>query len=158
MECLINQSRVACNLITNFEVALIKKPWQCSVLSRTLLVAVTSPPPHLGGGGGRVRLHVGYLGIPAIFQLVGHAFVSITFAFSCYSRSVKARNCRSDRRETGTQIGQIGKTENRNGYQIRKPINIFRENQMHKNGKSVNRNKHQNRETEVLWHKNPSKK
>ena len=29
----------------------------------------------------------------------------------------------------GTQIGQIGKTENRIGYQIRKPINIFRENQ-----------------------------
>ena len=28
----------------------------------------------------------------------------------------------------GTQIGQIGKTENRIGYQIRKPVSIFREN------------------------------
>ena len=39
---------------------------------------------------------------------------------------------------------------------IRKPINIFRENQnqMLKNGKSVNRNEHQNRENEVFWHKN----
>ena len=38
---------MACNLVTNFEVALIKKLWQCSVLSRTLL----SPPPWGGGGG-----------------------------------------------------------------------------------------------------------
>ena len=30
--------------------------------------------------------------------------------------------------ETRTQIGQIGKTEKRIGYQIRKPISIFREN------------------------------
>ena len=37
----------------------------------------------------------------------------ITFAFSGYSKSVKARNCRSDRRETGTQIGQIGKKKKR---------------------------------------------
>ena len=29
--------------------------------------------------------------------------------------------------ETGTQIGQIGKTENHIGYQIRKPVGIFRE-------------------------------
>ena len=91
--------------------------------SRTL----PSPSPW-GRGSGRVRLHVGYLGIPAIFQLVCHAFLSITFAFSGYSRSVETRNCRSDRRETGTQIGQIGKTENRIGYQIRKPVSIFREN------------------------------
>ena len=42
---------MACNLVTNFEVALIKKLWQCSVLSRTPLVALLSPPPHLGGGG-----------------------------------------------------------------------------------------------------------
>ena len=41
---------------------------------------------------------------------------------------MEERNCRSDRRETGTQIGQIGKTENRIGYQVRKPVNIFREN------------------------------
>ena len=77
---------------------------------------------------GRVRLLVGYLGIPAIFRLVCHAFLSITFAFSGYSRSVEARNYRSDRREIGTQIGQIGKIENRIGYQIRKPAGIFREN------------------------------
>ena len=32
---LINQSHVACNLVTNFEMALIKKLWQCSVHSRT---------------------------------------------------------------------------------------------------------------------------
>ena len=50
---------------------------------------------------------------------------SITFAFSGYSRSVEARK---DRRETGTQIGQIGKTENRIGYQIRNPAGIFGEN------------------------------
>ena len=70
------------------------------------------------GGGGRVRLHEGYLGISTIFQLVCYVFVSITFALRCYSRSVEARNCRSDRRETGNQIGQTGKTENRNRYQI----------------------------------------
>ena len=40
---------------------------------------------------------------------------------------MEARNCRSDRRETGTQIGQIGKSENRIGYQIRKPVSIFQE-------------------------------
>ena len=132
MECWIHQSRarVAWNSVSNFKVALIKILWQCSVLSRTLRVAVPSPPPTLreGVGRGRVRLLVGYLGIPAIFQLVCHAFLSITFAFSGYSRSVEARNCRSDRRETGTQIGQIGKIENRIGYQIRKPTGIFREN------------------------------
>ena len=33
---------------------------------------------------------------------------------------MEARNCRSDRRETGTQIGQIGEIEKRIGYQIRK--------------------------------------
>ena len=103
------------------------------MLSRTL-----PPPPQ----------HVGYLGIPTIFQLVCHAFVPITFAFSWYSRSAEARNCRSDRRETGIQIGQIWKSEN---------LLIFfpkTENQILKNGKSVNRNEHPNRETEVLWHKN----
>ena len=50
------------------------------------------------------------------------------FALSGYSRSLEARNCRPDRRETGTQIGQIGKTKNRIGCQIRKPVSIFREN------------------------------
>ena len=105
---------------------MIKILWQCSVLSRTLRVAVPSPPPTLreGEGRGRVRLLFG-VGIPAIFQLICHAFLSITFAFSGYSRSVEARNCRSDRRETGTQIGLIGKTENRIGYQIRKPVSNF---------------------------------
>ena len=48
--------------------------------------------------------------------------------YSGYSRSVGARSCRSGRRETGTQIGLIGKTENHIGYQIRKPVCIFREN------------------------------
>ena len=50
---------------------------------------------------------------------------SITVTFSGCSRSVEVRNCRSNRRETGTQIGQIRKTENRIGYQIRKPVSIF---------------------------------
>ena len=85
----------------------------------------TLPSPPLLLRRGRILLRVGYLGIPAIFQLVCHAFLSITFAFSGYSRSVEARNCRSDRRETGTQIGLIGKTENRIGYQIRKPVSNF---------------------------------
>ena len=64
---------------------------------------------------------------------------------------MKARNCRSDRRETGTQIGQIGKTENRIGYQIRKPVSIFRENRKPnaKQRKSANRNEHQSRKTDL---------
>ena len=114
----INQSRVACNLVTNFEVALIKKPWQCFMLSCTL---------HIGAPS-RLQLHVGYLGIATIFKLVCHTFVLITFAFSCYLRSVKARNCCSGQRETRTQIGQIGKTKKCIGYQIWKPVNIFRKN------------------------------
>ena len=58
---------------------------------------------------------------------------------------MEERNCRSDRRETGTQIGQIGKTEN--------PLIFFAktENQMLKNGKSANRKEHQNLETEVFF-------
>ena len=60
--------------------------------------------------------------------MVCHAFLLITFAFSSYSRSVEACNCCSDWRETGTQIGQIGKTENHIRYQIWKPISIFYEN------------------------------
>ena len=79
----------------------------------TLPVAASSSPPHLRGGEG-CDISIGFL--------------SITFAFSDYSRSVEARNCRSDRRETGTQIGLIGKTENRIGYQILKPVSIFPEN------------------------------
>ena len=96
-------------------------------------------------------LHVGYLGISTIFQLVCNAFVSIKFVFSCYSRSVEARNCRSDRRETGTEIGQTGKTENRIGYQI---FFVKTENQMLKDGKYANRNEHLNRETDVFWNTN----
>ena len=67
-------------------------------------------------------------GILAIFHLVCHAFLSITFTFSGYLRSEEARNCLSGRRETGTQIGQMGKTENCIWYQIREPVSIFREN------------------------------
>ena len=132
---------MACSLVTNFEVALMKKLWQCSVLSRNLRVAVPSPPPPWGRG--RVRLHVGFSGIPAISQLVCHAFPSITFAFSGYSRSVEPRNYRIDRRETGTQIGQIGKAKNCIGSE--NPLVSFAktENQMLKNGKSANRNEHQ---------------
>ena len=144
---LINLSRVACNLVTNFEVALIKKLWQCSC-NRTLPF-----PPTLGEGYG----YVGYLGIPAIFQLVCHTFLSITFAFICYSRSVEARNCRSDRRETGTQIGQIGKTENRIDIKSENPLVFFAkiENHMLKNGKSANYYEHQNRKAEVFSAQKP---
>ena len=67
-------------------------------------------------------------GILAIFHLVCHAFLSITFTFSGYLRSEEARNCLSGWRETGTQIGQMGKTENCIWYQIREPVSIFREN------------------------------
>ena len=95
---------------------------------RSLRVAVPSPPLPPPWGRGRVRLHVGFLGIPTISQLVCHASPSITFAFSGYLRSVEPRNYRIDRRETGTQIGQIGKAKNCIGYQIRKPVSIFREN------------------------------
>ena len=84
------------------------------------------PPPTLEGTATR-RLPKNPCVISVLFQ-VCHAFASITFALRCYSRSVEAHNCRSDRRETGTQIGQRGKTENCIGYQIRKPVNIFREN------------------------------
>ena len=39
------------HLVTNFKVALIKKLWQCSMLSCTLHVAIASPPaPTLGEG------------------------------------------------------------------------------------------------------------
>ena len=115
-------------MVTNFEVASIKKLWQCSVLSRTLREAVPFPPPPPPTLRGRVQLHVGYLGIPTIFQLVCHTFLSITFAFSCHSRSMEARNYRSDRRETGTPNSSNRKTENRIEFQIRKPVKIFREN------------------------------
>ena len=38
---------------------------------------------------------------------------------------METRNCRSDRRETGTQIGQIGKTENRIDIKSENPLVIF---------------------------------
>ena len=105
-----------------------------AALSRTSSVKIRTkvPPP----------LHVGYLGISTIFQLVCHAFVSITFVFSCYSRWVEARSCRSGR-----------KRKNRKPHRI---SNIFRENRKPdaKNGKYANRNEHLNRETEVFWIKN----
>ena len=106
---------MASNLVTNFEAALIKTKLNVPCLAVPHVWPYPPLPPPLLGGEGRV-LRVGYLGIPAIFQLVCHAFLSITFAFSGYPRSVEARNCRSDRRETGTQIGQIGK--NRKPYRI----------------------------------------
>ena len=69
---MLNQSHVACNLVTNFEVALMKKLWQCSVMnkfprkitSRSVCAQHAagakgspgersqSPSPHLRGGGG----------------------------------------------------------------------------------------------------------
>ena len=69
---------------------------------------------------------------------------------------MKALNCRSDRRKTGTQIGQIGKTENRIGNQNRNLLGFFAkiENQKLKNEKSANHKKHQNRKTEVFGHQN----
>ena len=91
-----------------------------------------------------VRLHVGYLGIPAIFQLVCQVFHSITFAFSSYSRSaVEARNC---------QIGQIGKIKTASDIKSENPLVFFAktENQTLKNGKSANRNEHQNRKSDVF--------
>jgi hypothetical protein len=85
----------------------------------------------------------------------------VTFALGRYSRSplaseswhvhaVEAHNCR---REIGNQIGKI---ENRIGYQIRKPLVSLpkTENQMLKKGKTANRNRHQNGKTDVFWCKN----
>ena len=121
---------MACNLVTNFEVALIKKLWQCSVLSRTQRVALPSPPPHLGVG--EVEGY-GYTRDPCDIS-IGLSRIPLdnicvySLRYSGYSRSVGARSCRSGRRKTGTQIGLIGKTENHIGYQIRKPVCIFREN------------------------------
>ena len=146
----INQSRVACNLVTNFVVSLIKKPWQCFVLSCTLHIATPSPPsPTLGGGGtATCRLPRDRYNI----QIGLSWFILITFAFSCYLRSVKARNCCSGQRKTRTQIGQIGKTKKCIGYQIWKPVNIFCKNgkpnvKKHQNTNET-RNEHQNRETD----------
>ena len=143
---------MACNLVSNFEVALIKKLWQFSMLSHTLCVAVPSPPPSPRGGG-RVRLHVGYLEIPATFPLVCHAFLSITFAFSGYSRSVEVCNCHSDGRQIGTQIGQMKTALD---IKAKNPLVVLAKikNQVLKNGKSANHSEHQNQKSKVFWHKN----
>ena len=69
-------------MVTNFEVAFIKKLWQCSVLIAVPYVLPYPPlPPTFppwGSGKGRVQLHISYLRIPAIFQLVCRAFLLIT--------------------------------------------------------------------------------
>mgnify|MGYP000229422192 CR=1 FL=1 len=69
---------------------------------------------------------------------------------------MEARNCRSDRRESGTEIGQIGKPKTASNIKSENPLIFFAktENQMLKNGKSANRNEHQNRKTEVFCLKN----
>ena len=106
---------MACNLVINFEVALLKKLWQCSMPNGTLRVSLPSPPQlTFGEGEGTATRRL------PTFQLVCQAFHSITFAFSSYSRSaVEARNC---------QIWSNRKNQNRIRYQIRKPVSIFREN------------------------------
>ena len=105
------------------------------MLSRTLRVAVPSPPPPpppILGEGESTATHriprnpcdisIGLSRIPLDNICV------YSLRYSGYSRSVGARSCRSGRRKTGTQIGLIGKIENHIGYQIRKPVCIFREN------------------------------
>ena len=54
------------------------------------------------------------------------------------------------------QIVQIGKTKTASNSKSENPLKFFAktENQMLKYGKSANRNEHQNRKTEVFWHKN----
>ena len=96
------------------------------MLSLTLSVAVPPPPPPPPSyWRGRVRLHLGYLGIPAIFQLVCHAFLSITFAFSGYSRSVEARDfAKTKTKFLKTQTAMNTKTEKPTcfGTKTEKPI------------------------------------
>ena len=54
------------------------------------------------------------------------------------------------------QIVQIGKPKTASNSKSENPLKFFAktENQMLKYGKSANRNEHQNRKTEVFWHKN----
>ena len=54
------------------------------------------------------------------------------------------------------QIAQIGKPKTASNSKSENPFIFFAktENQMLKYGKSANRNEHQNRKTEVFWHKN----
>ena len=192
----MNQHRVACNLVTNFEVALIKKLSQCSVFSHwcflphcplsycctifvnqdawtptdgqslgrhsrlvnslgiSLRVAVPSLAPKLKRRWGRVRLHVGYLRIPAIFQLVCHAFLSITFAFSGYLRSVEARRLtlRSKRNRNPSRSNR----KNRKSHRISNPKTrrCFSRKLKTKCWIPKNPQTEMNTKTEVLWHKN----
>ena len=96
--------------------------------SKSLSVIQDAWTPTDGQSLGRHSRRVNPRGIPVIFQMVCQAFLLVTFAFSSCLRSVEARNCCANRIETGTQIGKIGKTKNCIGYQIRKPVSIFREN------------------------------
>ena len=69
---------------------------------------------------------------------------------------MEACNCCSERRETRTQIGQRGKTENRiRVIKSENPLVFFAktENQMLKDRKSTNHNEHQNRKTKVFKQK-----
>ena len=108
-------------------------PWPSSVLARLVRwktrFANWPWPKSSTLQGQSLERHSGRVNPLAIFQLVCHAFLStLNFAFSGYSRSVEVRNCRSDQREFGTHRGQTRKTKTRIGYQIRKPVSIFREN------------------------------
>ena len=76
--------------------------------------------------------------------------IPLRFPRCATTYAVEAHYCR---RETGNQIG---KTENHIGYQIRKTACILAENRKPnaKKGKTGNRNRHQNRKTEVFRCKN----
>ena len=71
-------------------------------------------------------------------------------------------NCRSNQRETGTQIEQNRKNQKPHWIHAKteKPqvFSTKTETQMLKNEKSANCNEHQIRKTEVFWQKNRSKK
>ena len=133
---------MACNLVTNFKVASIKKLWQCSVPNGTLRVGLPSPPQlTLGEGEGEGTATRRLPRDPCDLSI---GLSSIPFAFSSYSRSaVEARNC---------QIGQIGKIKTASHSKSENPLVFFAktENQMLKNGKSANRDEHQNRKSEVF--------
>ena len=72
----------------------------------------------------------------------------MTFAFRGYSKSVEAHICRSDRRETGNQMGKTEKPR-----RVPNPKNRKRK---AKNGKSADchGNKRQNGKTEIFLDKN----
>ena len=89
-------------------------------------------PPTLGEGEGTATRR-----LPRVPCDISIGSSRIPLDNICVKRhaAAVARNCHSNRRETGTQIGQIGKTENRIEYQIRKPIGIFGENRKPNAGK-----------------------